>query len=391
MEENIEKKFLSAFKIGGVVCNCIDWMREQYDLRYMPQKDRELHPKWRHHYDVVLPKSIFEDTEAFDDSVIIYYNSSTLINEIKLNLDECTTDAEKERYIFSLLIPFKEYSDAFHSTALIKNLEKAISKAEHDKLLWQNVPETEVLYDTAGKPSASSKKQVEACDYFIERYKKDIERYRYISTQFINLTCRCDENAKWMKEGTVESCLHAFVHVVHCFANHLDALLLYYCIDLMELQIKCGVYLKPYRLITDIDMYVGSPELTEKYINDLKANKKNNPENDKEQQVTYNINAAVVQTGSGRIELSNNTLIGGLNNTVTINDTEKAIFNEIRHLVNTQMAASTTIIEALDELERNYGQSSFKDKYTDFIAAAANHITILAPFIPVLTDMIPNN
>lgn len=53
------------------------------------------------------------------------------------------------------------------------------------------------------------------------------------------------------------------------FINRLDALLLEYGIDLMELQKECGITLKQGRNIEDIAPYIGTPELTQRYIDAL--------------------------------------------------------------------------------------------------------------------------
>jgi hypothetical protein len=46
------------------------------------------------------------------------------------------------------------------------------------------------------------------------------------------------------------------------------------------------------------------------------------------------------------------------------------------------------ILAKLDALEAAKGFTTFSEKYQSFIAAAANHINILAPFIPALTQML---
>ena len=53
------------------------------------------------------------------------------------------------------------------------------------------------------------------------------------------------------------------------FINRLDALLLEYGIDFMELQKNCGITLKEQRSIDDVAPYVGSPELAQRLINAL--------------------------------------------------------------------------------------------------------------------------
>lgn len=86
-----------------------------------------------------------------------------------------------------------------------------------------------------------------------------------------------------MQKGTVEHCLSAFIRIMSVFADRLDALLLTYGIDLMKLQEISGLYLKSHRLITDIDVYVGSRDLAQKYIDDLsKLDGQQQPENNRE-------------------------------------------------------------------------------------------------------------
>jgi hypothetical protein len=48
----------------------------------------------------------------------------------------------------------------------------------------------------------------------------------------------------------------------------------------------------------------------------------------------------------------------------------------------------TKVLTALTALEESHGKPSFAQRYTDFIAAAANHMTLLTPFIPALTEML---
>ena len=46
------------------------------------------------------------------------------------------------------------------------------------------------------------------------------------------------------------------------------------------------------------------------------------------------------------------------------------------------------ILDALTVLRESHGKPSFALRYTDFMAAAANHITVIVPFIPALTEML---
>lgn len=46
------------------------------------------------------------------------------------------------------------------------------------------------------------------------------------------------------------------------------------------------------------------------------------------------------------------------------------------------------IVESLTALQESHGKPSFAHRYTDFMAAAANHVKVIAPFIPALTEML---
>jgi hypothetical protein len=56
------------------------------------------------------------------------------------------------------------------------------------------------------------------------------------------------------------------------------------------------------------------------------------------------------------------------------------------HIENEQ--ERTLVLSKLDELEAAKGTDSFIQKYQGFIASAADHIGVLSPFIPALTQML---
>lgn len=286
MDKTIETKFFEAFKWGGVVDKCIDWMRYTYNLPPMnpraSTKEKEETPeqkegkkKWDKYYRETLPKEILEATEAFDDSVIRYMDSP-LMDEIEANLNDCQTDAQRERYLFSLLKPFGEspvgcgLARVYEPFAEVAYHKERIAKYEKDRAFWQSMPEDEQLQDVNGKPSGTPKEHIKAIDWFIEESKEQIKWVWHVHNEFCRLTGRFEDGAKWMQKGTIEHCLSEFSSVEFMFANRLDALLLTYGIDLLRLQRESGLYLKgQYRQITDIDCYIGSMELAQRYIDAL--------------------------------------------------------------------------------------------------------------------------
>lgn len=265
MDKTIEKEFFKAFELGGVVHMCFDWMRQKYDLGFKLSKEDEqkqpqkLPEEWQHYYDVELPQKINELTAAFDNSVIDY-TDSPLMDEIANNIDNLT-DRNRDVYIFSLLRPFKEYSDTIHPKAIIKGWNVAMKDCERDLEMWQNLPADEQIEDVNGRLCSTPKEQADACLLFIRDCKFQIERANYVANKYrhlLRVTC--------MQKGTVEHCMRHFFFIILNFANRLDALLLERGINLLWYQRECGIYLKSNRSVTDVDFYVGSIELACKYI-----------------------------------------------------------------------------------------------------------------------------
>lgn len=75
---------------------------------------------------------------------------------------------------------------------------------------------------------------------------------------------------------------------------------------------------------------------------------------------------------------------------VIIQNTEN-VFAEIRQTLENGIGSEevlTQILGKLAELEEAKGTTSFMQKYQAFIASAANHMSLIAPFLPALTQML---
>lgn len=243
----MEKQFLGAF--GRLAGLCMGWMDQTYSLWLYHSENEPLPPEWQRHYDVELLKRIKKQFEVFDRTVLYDGNPSPLFEEIGNNVDEQRTPTAREQYAFSLLTPFKNFADKYDPTALIAQEEQQMCLFKDEK--W------------------------------VSRHSQLIERYKYISQRYFELTIQYSGNKNngmcWQK-GTVENCMSVLHDTAIHFANRLDALLLTYGIDLLRLQEECGVYLKRRRLITDVEYYIGSAELAEKYIKALPARQSGTPQ-----------------------------------------------------------------------------------------------------------------
>jgi hypothetical protein len=74
-----------------------------------------------------------------------------------------------------------------------------------------------------------------------------------------------------------------------------------------------------------------------------------------------------------------------------VTKTSEQIFANLRQQVESGLQEGSermVILQKLTALEQAQGCPSFAQRYTDFIATAANHMALLTPFIPALTEML---
>ena len=273
-QQDIEKAFFKAFSFGGLMHLCFDWLQHKYDLGFYCSKEQEEKPKQsmpeklQHYYDVTMPEEIYKLADAFDDSVI-QYTESSLLDEISTNIDRLN-GKEQERYIYSLLKPFKEYSDNLNPIEVIKQLRgevdgiMGIKDTQKDLKMWENMPQDEQLYNVNGEPCGTVQEEVEACKHFIEEYKYRIERAEYKADKYREIVNSITDT----KEKTVEHCFDNLLQVVYMYATRLDALLLEKGINMMWYQEESGIYILTRRDITLLQEYCGSYKLARKYIDE---------------------------------------------------------------------------------------------------------------------------
>ncbi len=84
--------------------------------------------------------------------------------------------------------------------------------------------------------------------------------------------------------------------------------------------------------------------------------------------------------------------VNGTDNSVNIvTKSSVEFFTTLRSRIESEITGGDErrkILEALTALQEGHGKPSFARRYTDFMAAAANHISVIVPFIPALTEML---
>ncbi len=78
------------------------------------------------------------------------------------------------------------------------------------------------------------------------------------------------------------------------------------------------------------------------------------------------------------------------NSTNVVEVSEDKIFSQMRQDITASVRGDErgTILEKLSALEKARNTPSFAQRYAEFIGVAANHMAIVAPFLPALAAMV---
>lgn len=83
------------------------------------------------------------------------------------------------------------------------------------------------------------------------------------------------------------------------------------------------------------------------------------------------------------------TNLNSVDNSVNNYNNGNEIFNELKKLVcNIPEESRSDIIQRIDDMKESCGKDGFVEKYNLFIQNAANHMTVFAPLIPMLTSLL---
>ena len=74
----------------------------------------------------------------------------------------------------------------------------------------------------------------------------------------------------------------------------------------------------------------------------------------------------------------------------SVNVASTSVFTQLRETAHSiaDGAARDNVLARIEELEKAQGSATFLQSYQNFMAAAADHITVFAPFLPVLEKML---
>ncbi len=221
MKQTLEIQFFQS--ICGILKDCFSWIAHKYDLGFYASQEHEKKPK-KHdersevYYTSTLPKRIHEDVEVFYNTYGELPLTHPLMTEVENNIDEVRQSQDDlQRYVFDLLMPFKEFSDKLYPTKDLNN-----------------------------------------------QYRN--ERAKYVSQEYFKIL-----HMTTPPDGTVEDSFQYLWSIVNNYGCSLDTLLIKRGIDLMQYQNQCGIFLFPQRDIIHLSQcYFGdNMKLLKIYLNKL--------------------------------------------------------------------------------------------------------------------------
>jgi hypothetical protein len=107
-----------------------------------------------------------------------------------------------------------------------------------------------------------------------------------------------------------------------------------------------------------------------------------------------------IEMGEAPVEKESNITIGQITGKVNINSTDNStsvtidsssIFGGLSNAITNapiEEKQKAQLLAKVEDLKQAEGSSGFVEKYKDFMQNAANHMSIISPFIPALTSLI---
>lgn len=101
-----------------------------------------------------------------------------------------------------------------------------------------------------------------------------------------------------------------------------------------------------------------------------------------EKKVTYKQSAVKVQSISAQRVYINST--DNSSNVFIISSEDRLKFEELKSIVAKLSDNNTQLLQLVEELETTAGSNAYNSKYQEFMAKAANHVTVLQGVAPLL-------
>lgn len=169
-----------------------------------------------------------------------------LFEEITANLEEPMTDQQRERYCFSLITPFEAYSNALYPRVLIDKSQESLKRLQG----------------------------LDGTDKLESIFESQIKDANERANKYFGLGFGADG---LLTSDEAKSIFFELAQIITGYGNLIDAAFVLYCLDLKQLQERCGVWIKQFvggeaekdMRAMQIKDYIGSLTLAEEYISRL--------------------------------------------------------------------------------------------------------------------------
>lgn len=254
MKRELQERFFSLFRLGGILDTSISIIKRKNDLNFSPQTkpldDRSLRLTDQQSKSLDERYKKLGDTSLYPPNLI-----HLLINEIEDKYLGLPKERDKRAYLLSIITEFKVISDIIYHDLYYKN--------SHEDTLTSLRESREVWLKADNKEEAS--RQINAIDNYFHKYSEREIRAKAISEYFWGFSqMKYDESL--IENKAFSLCWH----LQHQFSNMFDALCLRYGLDLLKLQSECNVYLIHSHDLSLLQHYIGSLELARKYLDEIK-------------------------------------------------------------------------------------------------------------------------
>ena len=99
--------------------------------------------------------------------------------------------------------------------------------------------------------------------------------------------------------------------------------------------------------------------------------------------ITYNVTGPGARLNIGSYDASHNVIFQ--------QGSPSELFEQLRKVASALPEADREpTLHSISEMESALGKPTFLDRYTDFMALVASHVTVFAPMIPALTALLPH-
>lgn len=273
MDTTIEREFFKAYEYGGIVSTLIKEIRDIYNIpKEFDDKNTRLLKPWEiEAIDREAPTEIMEETEFFENVANVYLRNGELMEEIEANLREVRHDeAERIRYLFSVIKPFGwtcfcgESIGGFTTPIeRVNSINKEAERISQEMERYGKLPPDAEFYSEQHEEWFGL---ADILEVYLNDYETKLKQLEWLQRTIkeINMITS-QQNPYTLLNGTTDHCLYVFYQAFCSFANKLNALLLTYGIDLMELQETSGYYLLPAHNTVALTDILGSVKLVEYY------------------------------------------------------------------------------------------------------------------------------